>query len=321
MKKQLSRAHFLFFFLSLALALLVAGCAAHKDLSQTLRTNFQAPEGSPMLLAAYQPWFGKSSHINVGYSSQDEVVLRQQIIKAKGLGIGGFVVNWYGPRKDFEDRAYAAMQTVANDNDFKVALMYDEIADRPGDVTNETISDMQYAYQHYISSNSIIPSTSYLRYNGRPLIFIFPKNGGTDWGRVREAVESWPDPPLLIYKDINPRVISDMDGFYAWVKPSHGWGNDEDWGRDYLDSFYSKMKNRYPDKIAVGAAWPGFDDRHASWSQHRRMDARCGKTFQDSLRMYRNYFGGDRPLPFLMIVTWNDYEEGTAIERGLKTCG
>ena len=29
-----------------------------------------------MLLAAYQPWFGKPSHINVGYSSQDRVVLR-----------------------------------------------------------------------------------------------------------------------------------------------------------------------------------------------------------------------------------------------------
>ena len=51
------------------------------------------------------------------------------------------------------------------------------------------------------------------------------------------------------------------------------------------------------------------------------MDARCGKTFADSLRLFRRYYDRERPLPFLMIVTWNDYEEGTAIERGLSVGG
>jgi hypothetical protein len=51
------------------------------------------------------------------------------------------------------------------------------------------------------------------------------------------------------------------------------------------------------------------------------MDARCGKTLEDSLNMYKRYFPESRPLPFLMIVTWNDYEEGTAIERGMANCG
>jgi hypothetical protein len=51
------------------------------------------------------------------------------------------------------------------------------------------------------------------------------------------------------------------------------------------------------------------------------MDARCGKTLEDSLNMYKRYFTDSHPLPFLMIVTWNDYEEGTAIERGMMNCG
>src|SRR3954467_2332059 len=151
--------------LSFSLLLLgMAGCAAHRDIHQTLRSNFQAPEGSPVLLAAYQPWFGKPSHINVGYSSQDRVVLANQITKAKALGIGGFVVNWYGPGKDFEDRAYATLQNVAGENDFKVALMYDEPEDRADRVTSETISDLQYAYDHYIGPAAIQPSSAYLRY-------------------------------------------------------------------------------------------------------------------------------------------------------------
>jgi hypothetical protein len=300
----------------------IAGCAAHRaDMHQTLRSNFQAPEGSPMLLAAYQPWFGKPSHINVGYSSQDRVVLQNQITKAKALGIGGFVVNWYGPGKDFEDRAYATLQGVAAENDFKVALMYDEPEDRADRVTSETISDLQYAYDHYIGPAAIQPSSAYLRYDGHPIIFIFPKSGNTDWKRVREAMASWPEQPLLLYRDINQRYASNFDGFYAWVKPTGQWRPDgSDWGQDYLESFYSKMRAQYPNKLAVGAAWPGFDDSHASWSRNRHIDARCGKTFQDSLHLYRRYYSDQQPLPFLMIVTWNDYEEGTAIEKGLANC-
>ena len=49
-------------------------------------------------------------------------------------------------------------------------------------------------------------------------------------------------------------------------------------------------------------------------------DPRCGKTFDDTLRLFRRYYSEQRPLPFLMIETWNDYEEGTAIEGGVGAC-
>jgi len=50
------------------------------------------------------------------------------------------------------------------------------------------------------------------------------------------------------------------------------------------------------------------------------MNPRCGRTFEDSLRLFRRYYNDEHPLPFLLIVTWNDYEEGTAIERGMVGC-
>jgi len=80
------------------------------------------------------------------------------------------------------------------------------------------------------------------------------------------------------------------------------------------------MKTRYPDKIPVGGAWPGFNDTRASWSLNRHIDQRCGKTFEDTLHLFRRYYDESHPLPFLLIATWNDYEEGTAIERGLARC-
>ena len=80
----------------------------------------------PTMLAAYLPWFGQPGHINVGYSSQDRVVIEKQIDEAKQLGIAAFVVNWYGQHHTFEDKAYTLMQQAASEKQFKVAIMYDE---------------------------------------------------------------------------------------------------------------------------------------------------------------------------------------------------
>ena len=123
-------------------------------------------------------------------------------------------------------------------------------------------------------------------------------------------------------KDVHPEWANDFDGFYAWVNPGkQGWQpNGSDWGQQYLDNFYKTMVTQYPDKIAVGAAWPGFNDSKASWSRNRKMDSRCGQTFNDTLRMFRRYYTPEHQLPFLMIETWNDYEEGTDIEKGVDTC-
>jgi Glycosyl hydrolase family 99 len=307
------------------LALTLAGCShASMDMHNTLRAqHFQAPDGGgPMMLAIYQPWFGQGNHPNVGYSSQDPNAIAKQIDEARSMGISGFVANWYGPRHEYVDKAYSTLQKVAAQKDFKVAIQYDEAVDNPGNWTDAVIVDLQYAYDSFIAGHTGLPTSSYLRYNGRPVIFIFPKTGKTDWNRVRQVTNSWPDKPLLIYKDPTDKYPNAFDGYYAWVQPGkEGWQRDgSNWGQDYLKDFYATMASKYPNKIAVGAAWPGFDDSSASWSQNRHMNARCGKTFEDSLRMFRRYYGNDHQLPFLLIVTWNDYEEGTAIEKGVARC-
>jgi hypothetical protein len=304
----------------LSLFLPVVGCA-RSSVKETL-TNMQAPEGNPMLLAIYQPWFGQKDHINVGYSCHDTNVLRQQIGKARELNIGGFVVNWYGPRKEFEDESYGLLQQAASQNNFKVAVQYDEAVDHPGYATDAVIVDLQYLYDKYISASAGPSREAYLRYNGKPVVFIFPKDASTDWNKVRQITQGWPDPPLLIYKDESEKFPNAFDGSYPWVQPGKaGWARDgSNWGEDYLNYFYNDMSSHHRDKIIVGGVWPGFDDSKASWSRNRHMANRCGKTFEDGLRMFRRYSGSQNPSPYLLIETWNDYEEGTAIERGISQC-
>lgn len=304
-----------------AVCLLAPGChraGAYRALTQAVESLPQGPE----IMAVYVPWFGDPEHINVGYTTDDPAVLRRQMAKAKDLGVRVFVVDWYGERRPFLDHSYALMQQVASENRFKVALMYDETEEDNGQATEESLAAMTKAYESYLRPGA--PGRdAYLEYGGRPVIFIFPKRGRTDWSRVRELVDKWPVRPLLIYKDDPPpQYANDFDGYYAWVHPgSKGWTpNGKNWGRDYLESFYEKM-GKLPGKIAVGTVWPGFDDTKASWSMDRHIDERCGQTFEDTLRLFRSY-NQINPMPFLMIATWNDYEEGTAIEPGVgRKCG
>ena len=60
--------------------------------------------------------------------------------------------------------------------------MYDEDDSNPGDSTGAVINDLQYAYNRYISPTSEVSSRSYLRYQGRPVIFVFPKGQAAPTG-------------------------------------------------------------------------------------------------------------------------------------------
>jgi hypothetical protein len=300
-----------------------SGCTT-PGMHRVVQQNPQAPNSWPKVLAVYMPWFGDNVHMDVGYSSDDPAVLRRQIQQARHSGISAFVVDWYGPAVPFSDHNFALTQEAADENHFQVALLYNEAEDDDGQATDAAIAAFDKAYKAYIGPDAPHRG-AYLAYNGHPVIFIFPKHGHVDWNRVTEHCSGWEAPPLLFYKDEPPaQFAADFAGLYAWVQPGQkGWTPDgSNWGEQYLDDFYKNMRNKHPDKIAAGAAWPGFDDSAAKWGLNRHMGSRCGQTFEDTLHLYNRYFDAANPLPFVIIETWNDYEEGTAIERlNFAKCG
>ena len=236
------------------------------------------------------------------------------------MGISAFVVDWYGDREPFIDQSYALMQTAAAKQHFHVAMMYDE-SDQEDGATDEAIADFTMFHDTYLSPKS--PGhEAYLTYQGHPIIFVWPKGRHTNWDQVRAAVNKWNPTPLLIDENPPGPYAGAFDGFYAWINPGpKGWAADgSHWGEQYLSDFYQTMLTKYPDKIIVGGAWSQFNDGKAAWSLNRHMSARCGQTYQDTFNFWRKYFPADQTVPFIMLETWNDYEEGTAIEAGIPTC-
>ena len=303
------------------LLILLAAHACSGPSPGATRLQHRAVGFSPEVLAVYEAWFGHPQHISIGYSSQDPAEIKSQIRRAQSMGISGFVVDWYGDRQPFIDRSYALMQEAAAKQRFHVAMMYDE-TDADDGATDEAMADFTMFHETYLSA-SAAGRDAYLTYEGRPVIFIFPKGQHTDWSKVRILVNKWNPAPLLIDENLPGKDANAFDGFYAWVNPGDkGWAADgSNWGEEYLSEFYRTMHTKYPDKIIVGGAWATFDDSKAKWGLNRHISARCGQTFADTSNFWRREFPADDPIPFLLIGTWNDYEEGTAIEKGVPTCG
>lgn len=304
----------------LALLLVPHGCSGPGS-HQQVNLKYRAAGTAPEVLAVYEAWFGFPKHISVGYSSHDPDVIRRQIQEAKARGIDGFVVDWYGDREPFIDKSYALMQDIAARNGFRIAMMYDE-TNHEDDATDEAIADFTMFHDTYLASHA--PGRkAYLTYQGRPVIFIFPKGGHTNWDKVRTVVNHWSNPPLLITENLPGGYADALDGFYAWINPGpKGWSaNGSNWGGQYLSHFYETMVSKYPDKIIVGGAWAEFNDSKASWSLNRHISARCGETYQDTFNFWKKYVPASEPIPFILVETWNDYEEGSAVERGIPGCG
>src|ERR1700694_2440138 len=70
-------------------------------------------------------WFGKSNHMNVGYSSTDPAQVHRQITDMISRGINGVIIDWYGSNT-FEDQATRVVMAEAESHrGFTFAIMFD----------------------------------------------------------------------------------------------------------------------------------------------------------------------------------------------------
>ncbi len=190
---------------------------------------------------------------------------------------------------------------------------------------------------------------AYLKSNGRPVLLIFPKggvipNGGGDpsWEDVWDHVADWNKKlpkhcgkapynadngvPLLVFEHADGFNHEASSGAYAWVKVAGTNPQRAQYSFDVyqshdpasIDGFYQAAL-KHSDKQMWGAAYKGFNSSEAAWGTDRILDQECGRLWMASILESKKFFR-DRALPYLQIVTWNDYNEGTEIETGIDNC-
>ena len=287
------------------------------NVSKVSLKTMMYPGFNGKMFAHLMGWFGGTNHVNVGYSSNTSSQVASQINDMESRGFDGLILDWYGPSHGMEDQVAQLLAVeVPKHSGFTWGLIEDvgalkSCASTSGcDVTAKLISDLTYAYNNYEQS------PSYIKINGRPMVAFFGVEtlSGIDWTRVSASV---PGNPVYIWRNSGGFTKPLSGGSFAWVNVNKT--DPADIGLSYLDNFYS-VSLSYLTKATLATGYKGFDDSAASWGSNKLMYQNCGQTWLKSVAETSKYYGASQDVYGVQIATWNDYEEGTAIEDGIDNC-
>lgn len=269
----------------------------------------------------YMGWFGageSGSHWTDGapreplvgyYDSQSWATHLYQILLSSAAGIDGMVVNI---RTEYDEASIKAVlpslkriTDIDGTFDYKIAASYDD-----QDMTQETVEAELTTLK-----NEIMTGTNhYLKKDDKPVIFVWDYDGFLTSNNYRTAVSNvfTESTPILLRNEIesSPSDPNPIDSYYPWVQ---GYATDgSNWGGDYLSWFYETISDKLiagDIDYSTGAVWPGFDDREASWGQNRWIDRQDGATYESTWDVVHS-----KTVEWVIIETWNDWNEGTEIE-------
>jgi len=270
------------------------------------------PGATTKIYAHLMLWFGKSGHMNVGYSSQDAAEIHRQITDMISRGIDGVMIDWYGPNS-YEDQATKLVMAESETHPgFTFAIIVDHGAIEWESCSGCTpqqalINQLQYVEQTYFTS------PAYMTVEGRPVITNFDIDlyYTIDWNAANAALAT---PPYFLFQNNSGFTHILSQGSYAWVMPTSA-----NYGMSYLTSFY-KTGIPLVAEETVGATYKGFNDTLASWGSNRIMGQQCAQTWLGTFSEINGLYNSAMQLSDLQLVTWNDYEEGTEIESGISNC-
>jgi len=263
------------------------------------------------ILAQFLVWFGQPNHMNVGYNSMDPAQVKRQVEDMISRGIDGVIIDWYGPNNFIDQATQLVMKEAEKHSGFTFTIMIDRGA--MGSNCNGCSSQDHLTQLLKYVEQTYFPSPAYLTLNGQPVVTNFNLDSGNslDWSAANAALSK---PPRFLFQDNDGFTHAMSDGSYSWVMP---WA--ADYGLGYLSNFYQTGLS-FSGKETMGATYKGFDDSLASWGSNRLMDQQCGSTWLQTFSKANQLYSSGRQLPYLQVVTWNDYEEGTEIESGIDSC-
>lgn len=271
------------------------------------------PGATTKIYAHMVLWFGQSNHMNIGYNSSDPNEVKSQIDDMVSRGIDGVVLDWYGQGNALDQAALQIMAQAETHPGFSFAIMIDKGAIEwyscAGCSPQQAlVNDLQYIEKTYFTS------PAYMTMQGKPVITQFNVNLSYPSVSWNSALAEMSTQPVLIFENNDGFTADLTDGSYSWVMPTAS-----DYGLPYLTSFYQAGMS-HSNAQTIGATYKGFNDKYASWGSNRIMSQQCGQTWLQTFSEINGLYNSGKPLPYLQLVTWNDYEEATEIESGIDNC-
>jgi hypothetical protein len=288
------------------------GNSAAANISKLDIHSLLYPGSRTKIIAHLMPWFGDPRHMKVGYISWDRDQIHRQVTDMISRGIDGLIVDWYGPADDTNLTTLRVMEEVEQHPGFTFAIMVDKGAIQLSPCAGCNAQQTLVYLLHYVEQ-TFMPSPSYMRIDGRPVVtnFDVELHFAVNW---KAAAAKMTTNPIWLFEDANGFSHVVTDGSYSWVRPTT-----KDFGMSYMTKFYDAGL-AHPQMHTVGAAYKGFNDTLASWGLHRIMGQQCGKTWLQTFTKINSLYNSTNQLELLQLPTWNDYEEATEVESGIDNC-
>lgn len=276
------------------------------------------PGNTTKVLVHYLPWFdgADDSGVNVHYSTSDPVYINKFFTDLVSRGVDGVMVDWQG-QTDISDAGWiVSVPIIHKYPSLSFAIMLDANLLNTYSGTNQqkVMAAMAYINSHYLSD------AQYLTYNGKKVVgdFGLSADSGINWTAVQAA---YPNVALIHLDNATSPDgfgITKSGGSFLWVAtPTAQDVVPPDLSG--IDDFYTRS-NLHPSQITIGAAYKGFNSQFAPWDGQIYVDQQCGETWLTSFSKINQYFNSAKQLPFLQLVTWDDYYEGTPLETGINNC-
>jgi hypothetical protein len=329
----------------------VQGVSVSSENIHSLITYSGSSDGSsgaainPKILVHVLEWFcdtGTNScdgHviIGTGYNDHNTQHIHDKVDDMRRRGVDGVILYWNGQggfldttAKLYRDYADQICSQAGNPTPcpFQVGLID---ADTPSsgypackpNCTSVYVNNLNYIYNNYYVGHA----SGWRATDDRPIMSNFnledPTRGlGIDFASAYNQVATTIHPYLIFDFPGAGTGTTGFNGLFEWEHPKYSNGsgdpNNENLSvnNDSIDVFYMNFNGN----VEIGGAYAGFDDVAASWGKGRKLNRKCGKTFLDTMRELNQFFGPTKQLPYLQLVTWDDYEEGTALEPGISNC-
>ncbi len=321
------------------------GNAAPGNVSKISVKTLAYPGFAGKVIVHMMGWWSpsKSGHLKMsdgvtpatGYTSDDPAQVQKQLDDMKARGFDGMSLAWYG-QSEISDKTFEVWRQKAEaTGGFTIALRINEdvIKKRPSGQTPEQaiVAQLQYASKYFTSSAYMKRAS-----DSRPIVLFFMTKSTCsttsstgvitycDWESIRSQVSSIGNGnPLFMFKDkrfmtTGSNDIPGSDGGFSWGVEHAIPSSTAD---GYYKDFYQNAQNvLHASKMIWADINKGMDDSAASWSTGKFQDQRCGKRWLDSFSEIVTYGTTIHPYEVIAAITWNDFEEGTAIETGIDPC-
>ncbi len=265
------------------------------------------------------------------YNSHDPDVVRYHFQTARNAGITAMVVIWYGPPTDSPSPAnnnahephdiMFMLLDQAQQTDMRLAICYEEKLNWPPyrhpesreQIVQSATDDLTYLIKHYASH------PAYLRREGKPAIFQFNYWGQDTHGprtllrpEWQQIIEALPERPFICRQNLDrPELYPPLDAAYMWIKPDPAWVNDF----NHFKSIANRLQAENKLTFLMPFIAPGFDDTGVNgWGGGPRQIMSSGLAFLEHTMAQAQTVDSE----LIQIATWNDWQEGTAIEPSVE---